>query len=162
MEQRFGMREITTRGRVLLLNGKPLYLRGYGDDNVEVLTGVPPSSKQTISDRVKLARSFGFNAVRFHSMVPTEPFFEAADEAGLLVMAELPCPRIRCTSCRIAIILKRSSNVLCALTGIIPRFSLAFGNEFNLEWLKSAAEKEEFQSTIEDFYRRPSPSIRSG
>ena len=46
MEQRFGMRELTTRGRVLLLNGKPLYLRGYGDDNVEVLTGVPPASKQ--------------------------------------------------------------------------------------------------------------------
>src|SRR3954454_1990870 len=89
-ERRFGMREITTSGRVLLLNGKPLYLRGYGDDNVEVLTGVPPASKQAMLDRVKLARSFGFNAVRFHSMVPSEPFFEAADEAGLLVMAELP------------------------------------------------------------------------
>ena len=33
VDQRFGMRQLTTRGNVLLLNGKPLYLRGYGDDN---------------------------------------------------------------------------------------------------------------------------------
>ena len=37
--ERFGMREITTRGSQLLLNGQPLYLRGFGDDNVEVMTG---------------------------------------------------------------------------------------------------------------------------
>ena len=39
VEERFGMRQVTTQGNVLLLNGKPLYLRGYGDDNIEVLTG---------------------------------------------------------------------------------------------------------------------------
>ncbi len=35
------MRQLQTRGNVLLLNGKPLYLRGYGDDNIEVLTRLP-------------------------------------------------------------------------------------------------------------------------
>ena len=45
VEERFGMRQLQTRGNVLLLNGKPLYLRGYGDDNIEVLTGFPPSSR---------------------------------------------------------------------------------------------------------------------
>ena len=45
VDERFGMRQLTTRGNVLLLNGKPLYLRGYGDDNIEVLTGFPPSSR---------------------------------------------------------------------------------------------------------------------
>ena len=40
------MRQLTTRGNVLLLNGKPLYLRGYGDDNIEVLTGFPPASRE--------------------------------------------------------------------------------------------------------------------
>jgi beta-galactosidase/beta-glucuronidase len=47
-EERFGFRQFTTRGSTLLLNGKPLYLRGYGDDNVEVLTGFPPSSRKVI------------------------------------------------------------------------------------------------------------------
>ena len=41
VEERFGMRQLQTRGNVLLLNGKPLYLRGYGDDNIEVLTRLP-------------------------------------------------------------------------------------------------------------------------
>ena len=41
VEERFGMRQLQTHGNVLLLNGKPLYLRGYGDDNIEVLTRLP-------------------------------------------------------------------------------------------------------------------------
>ena len=84
------MRQLTTQGNVLLLNGKPLYLRGYGDDNIEVLTGFPPLAREVYLERLKQARSFGFNAVRFHSMTPPEEFFHAADEVGLLVMAELP------------------------------------------------------------------------
>ena len=152
-EQRFGMREITTHGRVLLLNGKPLYLRGYGDDNVEVLTGVPPSSKQTILDRIKLARSFGFNAVRFHSMVPTEPYFEAADEAGLLVMAELPAAYTMHFLPHRDYLKAELERTLRSYWNHPSFLSLAFGNEFNLNWLKSDAEKKEFQSTIEEFYR---------
>ena len=84
VDERFGMRRVTTRGNVLLLNGKPLYLRGYGDDNIEVLTGFPPASREVYLQRLKQARSFGFNAVRFHSMTPSEEFFRAADEVGLL------------------------------------------------------------------------------
>ena len=89
-KQRFGMRQVTARGNVLLLNGKPYYLRGYGDDNIEVLTGFPAWERSVILDRLKLAKSFGFNAVRFHSFVPPAEYFEAADEVGLFVMAELP------------------------------------------------------------------------
>jgi beta-glucuronidase len=37
-EVRFGMREIVAQGRKLFLNGKPLYLSGYGDDTTEPLT----------------------------------------------------------------------------------------------------------------------------
>jgi len=153
VQQRFGMREITTRGRVLLLNGKPLYLRGYGDDNVEVLTGVPPASKQAMLDRVKLARSFGFNAVRFHSMVPSEPFFEAADEAGLLVMAELPAAYTMHFLPHREYLKSELESTLRAYRNHPSFLSLAFGNEFNLNWLKSPEEKKEFQSTVDDFYR---------
>ncbi|HET8550304.1 MAG TPA: glycoside hydrolase family 2 TIM barrel-domain containing protein, partial [Bryobacteraceae bacterium] len=152
LDERFGMREITTRGRVLLLNGKPLYLRGYGDDNVEVLTGVPPASRQVHLDRLKLARSFGFNAVRFHSMTPVQEYFEAADEVGLLIMAELPAAYTM-------YFLPHKEFLRAELEGVLrsyrnrPSFlSLAFGNEFNLNWLKTEAEKKEFQAAVDEFY----------
>jgi beta-galactosidase/beta-glucuronidase len=90
VEQRFGLREIETRQNVLLLNGKPLYLRGYGDDNIEVLGGFPPVSRPVLVERLQRAKNFGFNAVRCHSWVPPEEYFEVADEVGIFVMAELP------------------------------------------------------------------------
>ena len=51
------MRQLQTRGNVLLLNGKPLYLRGYGDDNIEVLTGFPPSSRSVYRGAAPAARA---------------------------------------------------------------------------------------------------------
>ena len=89
-DERFGFRTVATEGNRVLLNGKPIYLRGYGDDNVEVLTGFPSASKDVYLKRLAVAKSLGFNAVRFHSMTPPRAYFDAADEAGLLVMAELP------------------------------------------------------------------------
>ena len=88
VQARFGMREITADGRKLLLNGKPLYLTGYGDDATEPLTGMLPADKSIYLARLKLMRSLGFNFVRHHSCVPHDEYFEAADEAGLLVQPE--------------------------------------------------------------------------
>lgn len=90
VDKRFGFRQVSTRGNVLLLNGKPLYLRAYGDDDVEVLNGFPPASPQVCLERMRLAKSLGFNAVLFHSMTPPQCYFNAADEIGILIMAELP------------------------------------------------------------------------
>jgi hypothetical protein len=152
VEERFGMREISTKGRVLLLNGKPLYLRGYGDDNVEVLTGVPPASKEVYLERLRLARSFGFNAVRFHSMTPVREFFEAADETGMLVMAELPAAYTMYFLPHRGFLKAELERVLRAHRNHPSFLSLAFGNEFNLNWLKTDAEKKEFQAAVDEFY----------
>ncbi|MCA9915601.1 MAG: hypothetical protein KC496_19740, partial [Anaerolineae bacterium] len=38
----------------------------------------------------RIARSYGFNHVRLHSWTPPEPFWQAADELGMLVQTELP------------------------------------------------------------------------
>jgi beta-galactosidase len=151
--QRFGMREITARGNVLLLNGKPIYLRAYGDDDIEVLTGVPPASIDVYRKRVQLARSFGFNAVRYHSMTPTREFFEAADEAGLLVMAELPVAYTQYFLPHKEFLRNELKEVLLAHRNHPSLLSLALGNEFNLNWLKSDAEKKEFQEVVAEFYK---------
>lgn len=85
---RFGLREITAEGGKLYLNGKPLYLSGYGDDATEPITGMLPADKNIYERRLKLMRSFGFNFVRHHSCVPHDEYFEVADEVGMLVQPE--------------------------------------------------------------------------
>ena len=153
VDERFGMRQLQTRGNVLLLNGKPLYLRGYGDDNIEVLTGFPPSSRATYLERLRQARSFGFNTVRFHSMTPSEEFFQAADEVGLLVMAELPAAYTQYVLPHKEFLREELEAVVLAYRNRPSLLSVAFGNEFNLTWLGTDAERKQFVETVEDFYR---------
>ncbi|HTE28635.1 MAG TPA: beta galactosidase jelly roll domain-containing protein [Flavitalea sp.] len=152
-QERFGMRELVTRGNVLLLNGKPLYLRGYGDDNIEVLTGFPPGSRETYLQRLRRARDFGFNTVRFHSMTPSEDFFQAADEVGLLVMAELPAAYTQYVLPHRAFLRNELRDILMAYRNHPSLLSLAFGNEFNLNWLKTEAERKDFLKVVDSFYR---------
>jgi hypothetical protein len=85
---RFGLREITARGDNLFLNGKPLYLSGYGDDATEPITGMLPNDKEVYRRRLTLMRQLGFNFVRHHSAIPHDEYFEAADEVGMLVQPE--------------------------------------------------------------------------
>ena len=153
VEERFGMRQLQTRGNVLLLNGKPLYLRGYGDDNIEVLTGFPPAERATYVERLRQARSFGFNTVRFHSMTPAEEFFHAADEVGMLVMAELPAAYTQYVLPHKEFLREELESVVLAYRNRPSLLSIAFGNEFNLSWLGTDAERKQFLETVEDYYR---------
>lgn len=151
--ERFGMREFRVDGNVLLLNGHPLYLRGFGDDNIEVLTGFPPASREVFLERLRQARAFGFNAVRFHSMTPPEEYFHAADEVGMLVMAELPAAYTQYVLPHRDFLRRELEGVLRAYRNRPSLLSLAFGNEFNLDWLETEAEKATFLETVADFYR---------
>lgn len=87
---RFGMRKIEQRDNRLLLNGKPIYLTGYGDDATEPFTGTSPSDIEVWRKRLTTMRELGFNYVRHHSMVPHDEYFHAADEVGMLVQPEAP------------------------------------------------------------------------
>ena len=91
---KFGFREISTDSKNILLNGKPLYVRGFirgakAHDHAN-LSGLP--LKEFYAKNLKEAKKFGFNFVRFHSVVPEEELFQAADEAGILVHVELRPP----------------------------------------------------------------------
>lgn len=152
VDERFGMRQFTTRGNVLLLNGTPIYLRGYGDDNIEVLTGFPPSSIDVYRERLRRARDFGFNTVRFHSMTPSEQFFQAADEVGMLVMAELPAAYTQYVLPHRDLLRQELTDVLLAYRNRPSLLSLAFGNEFNLTWLDTDAQRQAFLATVQEFY----------
>lgn len=90
VEQRFGMRAFEAHGKQLILNGTPVFLRGYVDCCIFPLTGYPVWDYEHYVRQFRIAKSYGFNHVRLHGWSPPEPFWEAADEEGMLVQAELP------------------------------------------------------------------------
>ena len=79
------------QNRCVLLNGKPIYLRGYirgiiAHDHPN-MTG--ESDYEAACKNIRQAKKYGFNLVRFHSTVPSEDFVRAADELGLLIHMEI-------------------------------------------------------------------------
>lgn len=88
--ERFGVRKIEVRGDRFFLNNKPFFIRGFGDDFVYPLTLVSPASREEHLKHLKLARAAGFNYVRLHTHCELPEYFEAADEAGIMVQPELP------------------------------------------------------------------------
>jgi hypothetical protein len=88
--ERFGVRKLEVRGRRFFLNDKPFFVRGYGDDFVYPLTLVSPASRAEHLKHFQAARQAGFVYVRLHTHCELPEYFEAADEAGMLVQPELP------------------------------------------------------------------------
>ena len=88
--ERFGVRKLEVRGDKFYLNGHPYFLRGFGDDSVYPLTGMPPADRETHLAHLRKARAAGFNFVRLHTHCEVPEYFEAADEAGIMIQAELP------------------------------------------------------------------------
>lgn len=88
--ERFGVRKLEVRGNRFYLNGAPYFLRGFGDDYIYPLTLISPPDRETHLKHLTTARKAGFNYVRHHTHCEIPEFFEAADEAGILIQAELP------------------------------------------------------------------------
>ena len=88
--ERFGVRKLEVVGKEFRLNGKPVFLRGFGDDHVYPITGITPADRSVHRAHLAKARAAGFNFVRLHTHCEVPEYFEAADEAGVLIQAELP------------------------------------------------------------------------
>lgn len=86
----FGLREISTSGKQLRLNGNPIVLRGTVDNGTFPLTGYDPMDVQFWRERLRIYQDYGFNHVRFHSWCPPEAAFSAADELGMLFQVANP------------------------------------------------------------------------
>ncbi|HNT36537.1 MAG TPA: glycoside hydrolase family 2 TIM barrel-domain containing protein, partial [bacterium] len=89
-EVRFGMRDVSIEGSRLLLNGKPLYVRGvlhwgYYPD----LFTMDPSEEQ-IRREFEDFRAAGFNVVKVCLFLFPKRFYEIADETGMLIWQEYP------------------------------------------------------------------------
>jgi hypothetical protein len=89
---RFGLREPGTEGTRLLLNGRPLFIRGTLECAIFPRTGHPPTDPAEWRRILRIARDHGLNLLRFHSWCPPEAAFIAADELGFYLQVETCWP----------------------------------------------------------------------
>jgi hypothetical protein len=90
VELRTGFRTFVAEDGRLLLNGRPLELRGVLDQDVWPDGGLTAPSRGAIEQRLTAAKRAGFNLVRCHVKLPDPAYLDVADELGLLVWSELP------------------------------------------------------------------------
>ncbi|MDR0335787.1 MAG: hypothetical protein LBI18_01715 [Planctomycetaceae bacterium] len=88
--ERFGIKKMEVRGKQFYLNGKPYFLRGFGDDYVYPETFISPIDRDVHRKHLKIARESGFCYVRHHTHCEIPEFYEAADELGVMIQPELP------------------------------------------------------------------------
>ncbi|MEN6315351.1 MAG: glycoside hydrolase family 2 TIM barrel-domain containing protein [Clostridiaceae bacterium] len=90
-EEDFGMRKIHVSGKDIYVNNEKFYVRGYirgreahDHPNLENLPLVKYYEKN-----IRAAKDYGFNFIRFHSRIPPEECFEAADRLGIFIHVEI-------------------------------------------------------------------------
>ncbi|NOT64642.1 MAG: beta-glucuronidase [Methylotenera sp.] len=92
LKDKVGFRTITTRGTQLLLNDKPIYLRGISMHEEEL--GTNPSRNMTSAAARELFKhiknGLNGNFVRLSHYTHSETTLRLADEMGLLVWGEIP------------------------------------------------------------------------
>ncbi|GHO45789.1 glycoside hydrolase family 2 protein [Ktedonospora formicarum] len=86
-----GLRRVETQGKLILLNGEPIFLRGALDQGFWPTSGYTAPSDQALQLDVELALKAGYNMIRKHIKLEDPRWLYWADTLGLLVWAEPPC-----------------------------------------------------------------------
>ena len=86
----FGLRNVSIEGRQMMINGRPLFLRGTVESCCFPETGYPPTDKESWLKIFQKCKEYGLNHMRFHSYCPPEAAFQAADEVGFYLQPEGP------------------------------------------------------------------------
>jgi beta-glucuronidase len=85
-----GFRTIETRGSKILLNGKPIFLRGISIHEEAPFRGGRAFSPEDDATLLGWAKELGCNFVRLAHYPHNEGMVRAADRMGLLVWSEIP------------------------------------------------------------------------
>lgn len=85
----FGVRDFASAEGRLTLNGRPVFLRSEANCAVFPETGYPPMTVDAWTKILNTYHSYGVNCIRFHSHMPPEAAFIAADRMGMLMQPEL-------------------------------------------------------------------------
>lgn len=87
-ETEFGYREVSHDGTKILINGKPIFLRGNLDCVHFPITGYPSCDVKDWERIFRIYKDYGLNHARFHSWCPPEAAFKAANRIGIYLQAE--------------------------------------------------------------------------
>lgn len=86
---RIGFREISVKGREILLNGTPIFLRGISCHEDSVKNGKALTREERV-ENIKLAKELGCNFMRIAHYPHHEEMARLADEMGILLWEEIP------------------------------------------------------------------------
>ena len=84
-----GFREIKTRGQEILLNGKPIFLRGICAHEDSVPNGKALTETEQM-ENIRLAKELGCNFMRLAHYPHDERMARLADQEGILLWEEIP------------------------------------------------------------------------
>ena len=90
IRDRIGFRSIEAKGADILLNGKPIFLRGISIHEESPLRGGRAFSEDDARMLLGWARELGCNFVRLAHYPHNENMVRLADELGIMVWAEIP------------------------------------------------------------------------
>lgn len=86
---RVGFREISVKDREILLNGKPVFLRGISCHEDSVENGKALTREERI-ENIRIAKELGCNFMRIAHYPHHEETAELADEMGIMLWEEIP------------------------------------------------------------------------
>jgi beta-galactosidase len=86
---RFGFRKIETRGEMLYLNGRPVFLTGFNRHEDSPKTDMSPDHERTRRELLMM-KEMGCNFIRLCHYPQHPRTIDLCDEIGLLVMCEIP------------------------------------------------------------------------
>ena len=89
VSDRIGFREIRTDSRKILLNGKPVFLKGISTHEESVRNGRALTEDERI-ENIRLAKELGCNFMRLAHYPHHENMARLADELGMLLWEEIP------------------------------------------------------------------------
>lgn len=86
----FGMREVKQGKNHVLINNRPVHLRGNVENAVFPKTGYAPVDDASWERIMLLMKDYGMNHMRFHSWCPPKAAFRMADKHGIYFEVEMP------------------------------------------------------------------------
>ena len=89
VEDETGFREITVQGRDILLNGRPVFLRGVSCHEESVENGKALTDEERL-ENIRIAKEMGCNFMRVAHYPHSERMARLADREGLLLWEEIP------------------------------------------------------------------------
>lgn len=86
----FGIREVRQGKNHVLLNDRPIHLRGTVENAVFPKTGYAPVEDAEWDRILQIMKDYGMNHMRFHSWCPPKAAFRMADKHGIYLEVEMP------------------------------------------------------------------------